>query len=326
MKQRPKKQALAAAALAVALSAPLLAHPASAALSRNHEYETLRQQMMCMPASAFSDPGLSVTVPIEPVAVPETNLPENYINAAGPQFSHDVSTAKYGYILVKGLETDAKQRCVVRSGTYSHTFALARGKIHVIPVTFAGDYSVMAAEQMPGRGAYTIRWKESFSVPGLDPLEPFLQSTEIVSWRGTKAAEKAASLCAGSKTDSEKIGAVYRYVIDALFYDQDKAGSVQSGYVPDLDAVMDSGRAICYDYAALMAGMLRSQDVPCKLVMGYIETKDQTQAYHAWVSAYDRASGRWVRYDPTSMSHTSNPAKMAQYVSDDANYAVSKEF
>lgn len=326
MKQRPKKQALAAAALAMALSVPLLTHPASAALSRNHEYETLRQQMMCMPASAFSDPGLPVTVPIEPVLVPETNLPENYIDAAGPQFSHDVSTAKYGYILVKGLDTDAKQRCVVRSGTYSQTFALTKGKIHIIPVTFAGDYSIMAAEQLPGRGAYTIRWKESFSVPELDPMEPFLQSTEIVSWRGTKAAEKAADLCANAKTASEQIGAVYAYVINTLFYDMDKAASVQSGYVPDLDAVMDSGRGICYDYAALMAGMLRSQCVPCKLVMGYVKTDDQKTAYHAWVSVYNKDTDRWVRYDPTTMSHTSNPTRMAQYVSDDANYSVSKEF
>ena len=83
---------------------------------------------------------------------------------------------------------------------------------------------------------------------------------------------------------------------------------MESGYLPDLDEVLASGKGICFDYAALMAGMLRSQDIPCKLVVGYADT-----AYHAWISVWSPETGwidgaiffdgvAWQRMDPTFVS------------------------
>lgn len=54
-----------------------------------------------------------------------------------------------------------------------------------------------------------------------------------------------------------------------LTYDKKKAQTVQSGYLPNVDQVLASKTGICFDYAALMTAMLRSQGIPTKLVVGY---------------------------------------------------------
>ena len=64
-------------------------------------------------------------------------------------------------------------------------------------------------------------------------------------------------------------------------YDYDKAATVSSGYLPVVDTVLDSKTGICFDYAAVMASMLRSQNIPTRLEIGYAG-----DAYHAWISVY----------------------------------------
>jgi len=63
-----------------------------------------------------------------------------------------------------------------------------------------------------------------------------------------------------------------------------------------------------------MTGMLRSQGIPCKLVVGYVGT-----AYHAWISVWSSDQGwidgviyfngvAWQRMDPTLASTGGNTA------------------
>ena len=119
---------------------------------------------------------------------------------------------------------------------------------------------------------------------------------------------------------------IYDYVVNNLTYDTQKAASVQSGYLPNVDAVMDSGKGICFDYAALMASMLRSQEVPCKLVVGY--TGD---VYHAWINVWSEEDGWvegliyfdgkvWKLMDPTFASSGNQSNKIMEYIGNGANY------
>ena len=66
----------------------------------------------------------------------------------------------------------------------------------------------------------------------------------------------------------------------------------QSGYVPDLDAMLEKKMGICFDFAALMGALLRSQGIPTQMVMGYADI-----TYHAWNNIL--IDGEWVRYDAT---------------------------
>ena len=68
------------------------------------------------------------------------------------------------------------------------------------------------------------------------------------------------------------------------------------------------GRGICFDYAALMSAMLRVQQIPTRLITGYVD-----EGYHAWVEVYVQNEGwinpeilfesrQWTRMDPTYAS------------------------
>ena len=109
-------------------------------------------------------------------------------------------------------------------------------------------------------------------------------------------------LCAGLTTDQEKVNAVYQYVTSNYIYDYMTAMMVsagqQSGYVPDLDAMLEKKMGICFDFSALMGALLRSQGIPTQMVMGYADI-----TYHAWNNIL--IDGEWVRYDATSaVTHT----------------------
>ena len=77
-----------------------------------------------------------------------------------------------------------------------------------------------------------------------------------------------------------------------------------------------------------MTGMLRSQGVPCKLVIGYAGT-----AYHAWISVWTQATGwvdgavyfdgvSWHRMDPTFASTGGQSKEIMAYIGNGANYTV----
>ena len=73
-------------------------------------------------------------------------------------------------------------------------------------------------------------------------------------------------------------------------YDDAKAASVTSIYMPDVDDTLATRKGICFDYAALTAAMLRSQGIPTKIIFGYVAPDD---LYHAWNMFYTEESG-WV--------------------------------
>ena len=77
-----------------------------------------------------------------------------------------------------------------------------------------------------------------------------------------------------------------------------------------------------------MVGMLRSQNVPCKLVVGYAGTQ-----YHAWVSVWTAEDGwidgviyfdgtTWQRMDPTLASGSNSSQAILQYIGDGSNYTA----
>jgi len=74
-----------------------------------------------------------------------------------------------------------------------------------------------------------------------------------------------------------------------------------------LSVVMEHRRGVCQDFAHLAIACLRSHGIPARYVSGYLETEAQpgreklrgADASHAWLSAYDPASG-WHDYDPTN--------------------------
>ena len=116
-------------------------------------------------------------------------------------------------------------------------------------------------------------------------------------------------------------------MITNITYDEELAANVKTNYLPNIDNTLKTKKGICFDYASLMAAMLRSQGVPTKLVVGY-----SGEAYHAWISVYLKEIGwvddiiefdgkSWSLMDPTLAANNSS-SSVAKYVGDGSNYTV----
>lgn len=58
----------------------------------------------------------------------------------------------------------------------------------------------------------------------------------------SKAVKKAAELASPTGDQLETIANVYNFVINNVTYDDAKAATVSSGYLPKVDSVLSSGK------------------------------------------------------------------------------------
>ena len=242
----------------------------------------------------------------------------------------DYSNTGDGYVMVQyTAQTSKRLKVQVKGPTTTYTYNLTPGKWETFPLSDGnGKYQVSLFENVSGT-KYALVQTVSQTVTLKDEFAPFLRPNQYVDYSAaSKAVAKAVELTAEITDPMKKVATVYDYVVGTLTYDKEKASTVKSGYLPDLDAVLEAKKGICFDYASLMTGMLRSQGVPCKLVVGYAGT-----TYHAWISVWSEESGwvngaiffdghSWQRMDPTFASSANQSKSIMQYIGDGANYTV----
>ena len=217
---------------------------------------------------------------------------------------------------------------ITKTGGTTYTYNLNnKGTAETFPLTEGdGKYTVKVYENTTG-----TKYAQAYSCPLTLKLtsefSPFLYANQYVNFSDdSKVVAKAAELTKGLTTDLDKVTEIYHYVINNITYDYQLAATVASGYLPDVDAVLESGKGICFDYAAVMASMLRSQNIPCKLIVGYAGT-----VYHAWINVYIDGVGwvdhliyfngeDWSMMDPTFVSNGKNNPAVLKYVGDGTNY------
>ncbi len=240
----------------------------------------------------------------------------------------DYSNTADGYVMVRVKEeTENRLKVQVKGPTATYTYNIAAGDWEVFPLSDGnGTYQVTLLENVEG-SKYAMVQSISTEVTLADEFAPFLRPNQYVDYGDADLTiKKAAQLCEGKATELEKVQWIYEYVIHTLTYDTELAATVQSGYLPDLDAVLEAKKGICFDYAALMTGMLRSQSIPCKLVVGYAG-----EVYHAWISVYTEKDGwidnviyfdgaTWKRMDPTFASSGEQSDEIMKYIGDGKNY------
>ena len=274
----------------------------------------------------------SAALSAAPAAVPEIVTPQ----AGGIHVKKseraviDYSYPQEGYVMICFTgQTDKRLKAQVKGPETTYTYNLTSGTWEVFPLSDGnGAYQVTVFENVVDN-KYAAEISASFDVTLENEFAPYLLPNQYVNyWPGSKTVRKAAELI-GAETDAlKKVELVYDYVVDTLTYDTQKAASVQSGYLPELDTVLEKKSGICFDYAALMAGMLRSQQVPCKLVVGYAGT-----VYHAWISVWSEETGwvdgviffdgtAWQRMDPTFASSEGKSESIMQFIGDGTNYTA----
>lgn len=264
-----------------------------------------------------------VIVPVAAGTVTESN----------PSALIDYSNTSDGYIMVKwtGGSTSSKLKVQVKGpGKETYTYNLrSDGEYETFPLSDGnGSYQITVNKQISGT-KYSRVLAVSTNVQLADEFAPFIRPNQYVNFNeDSEAVALAAELIAEAEVEDNlsKVGVIYDWVVNNLTYDTPKAQSVQSGYLPDVDAVMEAKKGICFDYAALMSAMLRSQGVPIKLVVGYTGKQ-----YHAWINVWSEDDGwvdgmiyfngkNWELMDPTFASSGKQSKKIMDYIGDGRNY------
>ena len=242
----------------------------------------------------------------------------------------DYSNSSDGYIMAKyRIDTPNMINVLVDGpGGEQYVYIVAPGDFAVFPLTEGnGRYVVTLCEQVDEMKLKVVV-KAHIDVSISDPLAPFLRPSQHVNYSKESAVTaKAAEITAGARDLIGVISAVFNFVTGNLSYDTELAQTVESGYLPDLDAVLAKGKGICFDYAAVMTAMLRSLGIPTKLVFGYVG-----EYYHAWISVYSEEEGwignviffdgqDWILMDPT-LTSGAGQSGLSQYIGDGVNYVA----
>ena len=241
----------------------------------------------------------------------------------------DASHLAEGYLMAdyRGDSTQVKLQ-LTGPDYMTYTYDLNGSGYEVFPLS-AGDgaYTLGVYENVEG-SQYAVIFSDELSVTLENPMGPYLYPNQYVKFESSdRVVSLAAELAASAHDDLEAISAVYDYVVKTISYDYDKASSVQSGYIPDADTVLSAKTGICLDYAAVMACMLRSQQIPTRMEVGYAGN-----AYHAWISTYIEDQGwingviqfdgeSWSIMDPTFAANAGEK-KVASFIGDGSNYVV----
>ena len=278
-----------------------------------------------------------------PIYAVNISMPEatNVLVKEENNASIDYSNSSKGYVMVKWSgpkETNIKiliKGPTAGKGVYeSYQYTLrSKGEYEVFPLSDGdGKYNITVYKQANG-SSYTVVTSLRFDVQLDNELAPYIIPNQYVDYTtSSEVVQKAAEICAYATDNLSKVSTVYDYVISNVSYDSQKASTVQLGYLPDVDETLHSKTGICFDYAALMSAMLRSQNVPTKLIVGYTGG-----VYHSWIDVWSETDGwitsaiyldkdTWHLMDPTFASRGKNDERILSYIGDGRNYTAKYQY
>ena len=238
----------------------------------------------------------------------------------------DISNAGEGYIMACYTGScDAVKLQIVGPDYMTYTYDLLTD-YDVFPLSAgSGSYTIGVYENVSGNQYATVL-SETTEVTITNEMGAFLYPNQYVAFtKDSAVVAKAQELSEQTYNELGVITNVYNYVISNITYDYEKAENVQSGYIPAVDDILASGTGICLDYAAVMTSMLRSQQIPTRLEVGYAG-----DVYHAWISTYIPDQGwvngiiqfdgtTWELMDPTFAANESEK-KLKSFIGDGSNY------
>lgn len=312
--------AMAAAMLFSSCGAPAvvpLDSPSNSALSASPK------PSVSAPSSSSSSATASPAVCLECVASGEKTDGNEYVTI-------DYSNGSDGYIMVNYLGSSKKVKLQLTGpDSVTYTYNISNGYIAFPLSAGKGNYSVNVCENIVD-SKYSVVFGTTLSIKDINEFSPYLYPNQYVAFDKTmKTVKKGSELASGCATKLDVVTKVYDYITGHITYDYKKADTVQSGYIPVVDEILDSGTGICLDYAAVMATMLRTQSIPTRLEVGYTGAD---MVYHAWISVYIEDVGwlngiiqfngkEWSLVDPTFGASMADK-KLKNYIGDGTNYSI----
>ena len=249
----------------------------------------------------------------------------------GETVAIDISNRTEGYIVAQYKGNYEKVKLILKKTddpeARDYNYDLTVGGYDVLPLSGgSGTYGVTVAGNTTGT-TYAPIFMDTFEAAFADEFRPYLYPNQYVNFTAdSQAVAMARDVTAGATGDFDAVEKIFNYAVENIAYDYDKAEQAKqgllSGYLPNVDDTLATKKGICFDYAALVTTMLRSQGVPTKLVIGY-----SGEAYHAWISVHLEGVGwvaaiefkdeDWVLMDPT---FASTGSEFQSLVGDGTNY------
>ena len=276
--------------------------------------------------SSAQDPSLPPRTTVTEFLLPSADGTDVY----GNDFvSIDASNTSEGYVMVRytGPADKSRLQMTAPDGTL-YSYFLKPGDYQTFPLSGgSGSYHLEIYEHAYDN-KYALAFPRDLEVSLRDEFKPFLYPNQYCWYTADSEAVKyGMELSDASTSDLNYVEQVYDYVTGTISYDEELAKNIPTDYIPYIDAVMASKKGICFDYASLMAAMLRSQGIPTKLEVGY-----SGQAYHAWISVYLQETGwvdgiisfdgkDWTLMDPT-LAAGNDRASVKKYIGDGSHYTV----
>ena len=284
------------------------------------------------PVTRAEEPSQNPTPTAEPVLNPyragafaEAEFHEELAEGDG-EVRIDLSAVSQGYVAVSARsENRLKFQVIHDELTYNYDIA-SDGSVSVLPLQSGnGEYRFRVMENV-GESKYGEKYVASCTVELEDEFQPFLRPSDYVSYtRNSACVAKAKDLAGQTENALGVVAGVYDFICQSIRYDREKAATVSSGYLPDPDETLRSGKGICFDYASLAAAMLRSQGIPTKVIFGYVSPDG---VYHAWNMFYTKETG-WVTvgfevsqnsWNRLDLTFSANGAD-ADFIGDGGNYS-----
>lgn len=274
------------------------------------------------PVLSVYDPGrVQVLVPASPGTV----------TAASDILSLDFSNADQGYFTGVLSSEDTKINLqVIGPDEITYKYFIEEPDVTtVFPFTAGdGEYIVLAFEHI-GNDQYAALFNHVLDVTLENEYLPFLYPNQYVNFsQESEAVSLAKTLSEKADTDLAALELIYTYITEHISYDDQKAETVETGYLPDIDETLRTGTGICFDYAALTVSMLRSLSIPARLEIGY-----SGEIRHAWIDVYIESMGwveqaiefngkEWKLMDPTFASAAGGSDIIQDYIGDGSNYTL----
>ena len=216
----------------------------------------------------------------------------------------DVSNISQGYFLARSayeISQRLKLRVVINGTTLDYDLPGTTEYI-VVPLQMgSGYYEVSLYENVSGK-----KYMEAGTLGFYAQLEredvAFLYPNQYVDYTPESAAVAQSDSMNEGKSEDAAFDATCSFIKSNFVYDFIKAATIKPGMLPDIDGSYDKHMGVCQDLAAIMCCMLRTQGIPCRLVIGYADDN-----YHAWITA--TINGEEVFYDPTAALSAINPPK-----------------
>lgn len=267
-----------------------------------------------------------------PIALPQVDLSGVEAHVDGDLAGTiDTRYLSKGYV-VAAVTSSTRAKFRVESGELTYDYEIStNGEPQVFPLVYGnGLYKFTIFLHIEGV-SYEYFYVVEEPVTLENQFYPFLLPNIVVNYDDTSpAVTLAQQLAAHCVSDLEIVQMVYYWVQNNIVYDTDKAEDVKSQYtyLPNLEQILRDKKGICYDYAALVAAMLRANGIPCKLIKGNVTSNGQ-DLYHAWnmiwlddigwiAVKFPSSPGEWERIDLTFAA--AGDASMVEFIGDGQNY------